>query len=188
MQQPPYLSDSVHAVLRLQDLAEGEEVCLLSEAFHADVSLLGKHTWEMRLSQPILLRPAAARMMAAKSSFSSSFFKRVLRFPRWGDERSGNHARRTISNAGFTHRETKRVEGYDVFKIQMWEPLLQLSGPTQRAGADHATQTQSLESRNLLSADGVNGGSDGTCSLAERPEFSQHSLGGAPRHHGGFLS
>lgn len=83
MQQPSYLSDSVHAVLRLQDLAEGEEVCLLSELFHADVSLLGKHTWEMRLSQPILLRPAAARMMAAKSSFSSSFFKRVLRFPRW---------------------------------------------------------------------------------------------------------
>lgn len=29
----------------------------------------------------------------------------------------------------------------------MWEPLLQLSGPTQRAGADHATQAQSLESR-----------------------------------------
>lgn len=29
----------------------------------------------------------------------------------------------------------------------MWEPLLQLSGPTQRAGADHATQAQRLESR-----------------------------------------
>ncbi len=39
-------------------------------------------TWLIRLSQPILLRPAAARMMAAKSSFSSSFFKRVFRFPR----------------------------------------------------------------------------------------------------------
>lgn len=38
MQQPSYLSHSVHAVLRLQDLAEGE-VCLLSEAVHAKVYL-----------------------------------------------------------------------------------------------------------------------------------------------------
>lgn len=104
MQQPSYLSDSVHAVLRLQDLAEGEEVRLLSEVFHADVSLLGKHTWEMRLSQPILLRPAAARMMAAKSSFSSSFFKRVLRFPRWEralrKPRQKNNLQTQVSPAG----------------------------------------------------------------------------------------
>lgn len=100
------------------------------------------HTWEIRLSQPILLSPAAARMMAAKSSFSSSFFSRVLRFPRW--ERSAQEKRvgRTTPKAGLTQRR-RRLEGYDVFKIQMWEPLLQLGGPTQRAGADHATQTQS---------------------------------------------
>lgn len=44
----------------------------------------------------------------------------------------------------FDRQEKKknRVSGYDVFKIQMWEPLLQLSGPTQRAGADHAADTE----------------------------------------------
>lgn len=38
-------------------------------------------TWPMRFSQPILFSPAAARMIALKSSFSSSFFKRVFKFP-----------------------------------------------------------------------------------------------------------
>lgn len=48
--------------------------------------------------------------------------------------------------AAFSHRE-RRPEGYDVLEVQVWEPLLQLGGPAQRAGADHAAQTQRLERR-----------------------------------------
>lgn len=48
--------------------------------------------------------------------------------------------------AGFSHGK-RRPEGYDVFEVQMWEPLLQLRGPAQRAGADHAAQTQRLQWR-----------------------------------------
>lgn len=143
-----YLSDGVHAVIGLQDLTQAGKVLftfLIRLTQTCVFTHTHTHTWEIRFSQPILLRPAAARMMAAKSSLSSSFFKRVLRFPRW--DRAFRRTRGGVGLRRVLPAGTRPFKGYDVFEVQVWEPLLQLSGPTQRAGADGATQTRSSESR-----------------------------------------
>lgn len=79
----PFLPVPQHTYsLRAPGSTGGKEShCKTRSATHR-LHITTQRTWLMRLSQPILLRPAAARIMAAKSFFSSSFFSRVFRFPR----------------------------------------------------------------------------------------------------------
>lgn len=122
-----------------------------------EVGMILHSTWLIRFSQPIRLRPAAARMMAAKSSFSSSFFRRVFRLPRWETTAQENTERQLLRplSAKYSTRaapshpyfnnthimtDDMSLKGYDIFEFQVGEPLLQLSSTTQRTGADHATQ------------------------------------------------
>lgn len=184
MPQPSYLSNSVHAVLRLQDLEERRRRrrrVYFSEVFLCKgASLRGEHTWEIRLSQPILLRPAAARMMAAKSSFSSSFFNRVLRFPRWGGALRKTGQRRLVS-------ATEKGGLKDTMSLKSRCGNLFFSCAARRSELVPITLRRH-RGWNGANGNGSEDGSDRTCSPAARPEFSQRSLGGAPRHHGGFLS
>lgn len=57
-------------------------LCIMAEQEHPNlIPSRPQLAWPMRLSQPSRLRPAVARTIALKSSFSSSFFKRVFKFP-----------------------------------------------------------------------------------------------------------
>lgn len=92
-----HLSNCIHAVLRPKDLKQDDtkyinmhyrviNAIISSVDLREDIAVHcrlkeDRGTWLMRFSQPILRRPAAAKMMAEKSSFSSSFFRRVLRLP-----------------------------------------------------------------------------------------------------------
>lgn len=45
-------------------------------------------------------------------------------------------------------RSSASFQGYDVFELQVGEPLLQLGGAAQRAGADHAARRRRRQRHN----------------------------------------
>lgn len=85
------------------------------------------------------------------------------------------------------------LKGYDIFEFKVGESLLQLSGTTQRTGADDTTQYHrgltefSFRLQRKNSHGEMSNLFDCTFFLVECLEFSPRFSGGGPQHRGAFL-